>query len=103
MPNMNSTINDFRLTSTALEDLREIARYTRNKWGAAKQNLYLTALDNKFSWLAKNYDVGKARDEIKKRYFSYPEGRHIIFYRIKKESVEILGILHQSMDVKLHL
>lgn len=96
-------MSTFKLTSAAVEDLKEIARYTQKKWGESKRNLYLTSINSKFIWLAENPNIGKIRDDIKKGYLSYPEGKHTIFYRLNKNHIEILATLHQSMDVKLHL
>jgi len=93
----------FKLTLAAKEDLKEIARYTQNKWGKEKRDLYLTSLNNKFIWLAENPQVGRTRTEIKQGYMSYPEGKHIIFYRPKRTEIEILAILHQNMDFMQHL
>ncbi len=68
------------------------------------RNQYLTALDNRFVWLGNNPELGKDRAEIKDGYLSFPEGRHVIFYRRGiSRYIEILGILHQNMDFKLHL
>lgn len=62
-------------------------------------------LDNRFSWLAENPQLGKNRDEIRPKYQSYPEGMHVIFYRESNsnECIEIIGVLHRSMDYELHL
>jgi len=96
-------ITKFKLTPAALNDLKEIARYTQNKWGKKKRNVYLAALDKRFTWLSQNPDVGFSRDDIKSEYLSYPEGKHIIFYRKQKTCIEILSVLHQNMDYELHL
>ncbi len=93
----------FKLTPAAKTDLKDIARYTLHKWGRTKRNQYLSALDNRFAWLAEDPLFGKSRDEIKMGYRSYPEGLHVIFYRIAKNNIEILGILHQNIDFKQHL
>jgi len=93
----------FKLTLAAERDLKDIARYTQRKWGQKKRNQYLSSLDSRFAWLAEDPQFGKPRDEIKAGYRSYPEGRHVIFYRNAKENIEILGILHQNMDFKQHL
>lgn len=93
----------FKLTPAAEADLKEIARYTQRKWGRNKRNHYLSALDSRFAWLAEDPKFGRSRNEIKAGYCSYPEGQHVIFYREVKENIEILGILHQSMDFKQHL
>ncbi|MCP4274022.1 MAG: type II toxin-antitoxin system RelE/ParE family toxin [Gammaproteobacteria bacterium] len=94
---------NYKLTPAANADLKDIARYTERKWGREKRNQYLIALDSRFIWLGNNPEFGKRRDEINKGYLSYPEGRHEIFYRSVKNQIEILGILHQSMDYKQHL
>ncbi len=93
----------FKLTPAAKADLKEIARYTQRKWGRKKRNHYLSALDDRFVWLAEDPQFGKSRDEIKAGYRSYPEGQHVIFYRELKGDIEVLGILHQNMDFKQHL
>ncbi len=93
----------FKLTPSAEADLKDVARYTQRKWGRKKRNQYLSALDNRFGWLAEDPQFSKSRDEIKTGYRSYPEGLHVIFYRIVKENIEVLGILHQNMDFKQHL
>lgn len=93
----------FKLTLAAKADLKEIAHYTHQKWGRKKRNQYLSALDGRFVWLAEEPHFGKSRDEIKPGYLSYPEGQHVIFYRVVNKNIEILGILHQNMDFKQHL
>lgn len=92
----------FKLTPAAKEDLKDIARYTQLKWGIKQRNLYLSDIDKRMAWLAENPQLGKSRDDIKPHYLSFPEGQHVIFYREVKGNVEILGILHQSMDFKKH-
>ncbi len=96
-------MSHFKITPQAYEDLKEIARYTQNKWGVKKRNLYISAINSRFEWLSKNPEIGKTREDIKKGYLSYPEGKHVIFYRDKTIHIEILAILHQSMDYELHL
>lgn len=33
----------------------------------------------------------------------YPEGRNVIFYVIRHNHIEIIGVLHENMDVMRHL
>jgi len=54
-------------------------------------------------YLAKNPKYGKVRDDIKRGYYSYPEGSHMIYYMIKTNHIEIIDILHQSMEPSQHL
>ena len=92
-----------KLTPDALNDLREIACYTQTQWGIKQRNLYLTEMDKRFQWLLNNTKLATKRDDIKSGYFSYPQGKHVIFLRRKGANIEILAILHRHMDAKLHL
>jgi toxin ParE1/3/4 len=98
-------VSCFKLTPSALDDLRNIAQYTEEHWGVDQRDQYLTALDNRFSWLAKNPKLGKDRSEIRSNFLSYPEGMHVIFYRELdiNECIDIIGVLHRSMDYEQHL
>ena len=50
-----------------------------------------------------NPDIGRKREEIKKGHLSFLAGSHVIFYRESKNHVDIIDILHQSMEPYRHL
>ena len=90
----------FALTQKAKADLRGIAIYTEQRWGKDQRNLYIKQLDEAFRLLAKNPQAGKNCDDIKAGYRKFPQGSHVIFYRDGADCVvEIVRILHESMDV----
>jgi len=90
----------FKLTKKALADLLEIGRYTAKIWGSSQRNTYLKQLDKSFGQLAENQNLGFNCDYIAKGYRKFPQGSHLIFYRVTlKGSVEIIRVLHKSMDV----
>ena len=89
----------FRITPRAAQDLRNIARYTLQRWGKQQRDIYIRAIDRRFSWLAENPNLGKPRPEIKKGYYSYPQGLHVIFYLVREDGIDIIGVPHQRMDV----
>jgi len=91
------------LSEAAQQDIVSIRDYTMDTWGEEQTSRYLTQLKQRLEWLATNPELGKKRDEVKEGYRSYPEGRHIIFYRISKNCIEIIGVIHQSEDVDAHL
>jgi len=93
----------YRLTNKALDDLRSIARYTEKTWGREQRNKYLSKLDSNFQILAHEPQLGRACDDIKQGYRKHQVGRHLIFYRRIASRVEIVRILHDSMDVDSHL
>ena len=87
-----------RVTPRALEDLKNIGRYSERTWGKAQRNLYLKSLENRFKWLADSPLLGRHRTEICEGYFSFPEGQHVVFYLIGSETIDIIGIPHKDMD-----
>ena len=93
----------FHLTAQAKEDLKSIARYTQETWGQIQRNKYLAALDKCFHRLAENPRVGRSCDEIREGYRKLHEGRHVVFYRHVPEGIEIVRVLHGSMDIESHL
>jgi toxin ParE1/3/4 len=92
-----------RLTPRALNDLRNIGRYTERQWGRTQRDTYLRALDARFSWLAAQPRRGRHRADIAEGYYCFTEGAHLIFYLIRDGGIDIIGIPHQAMDIPGHL
>lgn len=93
----------FRLTKAAENDLKDIARYTQERWGRRQRNKYLRELDKAFHQIADHPGLGIRRDAILEGHYSFLKNRHLIFYRIRKERMEIVRVLHQRMDIEDHL
>ena len=86
----------------ARDDLKDISRYTDKKWGRQQRYKYIKQLKDRISYLADNPHMGRKRNEIIGFPYSYHEGRHVIFYRTSAEGIEILRVLHDSMDFPRH-
>jgi toxin ParE1/3/4 len=91
---------DFRITPRAKEDLKNIGRYTFKNWGRKQRDTYLTDLDKRFSWLARNPQLGKHRPDVQEGYYCFPQGSHLVFYLLRENGIDIIGIPHQNMDVQ---
>jgi toxin ParE1/3/4 len=90
----------FKLTVRAKEDLKNIAYYTQEVWGLDQRNLYLRHIDNIFYRIAKFPEQGRICDNICQGYYKIGVGKHIIFYRqINKKEIQIVRVLHESMDI----
>ncbi|MEQ8955221.1 MAG: type II toxin-antitoxin system RelE/ParE family toxin [Gammaproteobacteria bacterium] len=98
---MNSSGNRMkvRLTKRARADLVCIAEYTEENWGRIQRNKYLLEIDRRLKWLAENPSAGIQRPDIKEGYFCYPQGRHLIFFMKSLNHIDIIGIIHQEMDL----
>lgn len=95
-----------KLSPQARRDFKEILNYTRKTWGIEQRDRYKTLLDSALTTIAANPSIGKRRDEIRADYYSYhvgSRGRHYIFYRVCEDSIVVVRILHDSMDIEQHL
>jgi len=90
------------LSESAQQDIISIRDYTLETWGKVQTRKYLALLKKRLEWLANNPALGKQRNEVKEGYISFPEGRHIIFYRLAKSGIDVMGIFHQSEDIDTH-
>jgi toxin ParE1/3/4 len=96
-------LTSFRVTPRAFEDLKTIGRYTQRQWGRQQRDTYLRGLDARFVWLAKHSMLGRARDEIAPGYRSFRHEAHVIFYLIRADGIDIIGVPHQAMDIAARL
>ena len=80
-------------------DIEDIWLYTAKEWGTEQADRYLINLYDRFSWLAEHPYSGKNRTDVHLDYYCFPEGKHNIFYIITDNTIEIIGIVHERMDV----
>ena len=97
-------MNSFELSYKAKEDLKNIARYTNQKWGTQKRNQYIKALDECFQQLANNPLLAINAELINKGYYKYIKNSHVIYFiRKSKTHIRVTRILHKKMDVHLQI
>ena len=91
------------LSEAAQEDIRNIQGYTREIWGTAQTKTYLLELTATFTKLARRPKLGRRRDDLNLNLRSFLSGNHLVFYREAKENIEVVRVLHSSMDIPQHL
>ncbi len=89
----------YRVTPKAKDDLKNIGRYTLQQWGKNQRNIYLKQLEARFEWLSESPLLGKHRPDIQEGFYSFPQGEHVVFYLIRDESIDIIGVPHKEMDI----
>ena len=97
--NVRKTKSKYRLTPVAKEDIKEIWFYPVASWGEKRAEVYIAQLETQLEKLADNPTLGRDRSEINKNYRSMSSEKHVIFYIINGGYVDIIGVLHSSMDV----
>ena len=96
-------MSEFRLRPKAVSDLDSIWNYTIETWGEDQAERYLRMINDGFSQIAENPGRSRECSDIREGYSKYRVGRHLIFYRQESYGVDIVRILHQSMDFDRHL
>ena len=89
----------YDLTWQALDDLREIARYTKETWGREQARLYREEIELSIQKLALAPGMGRVRADVAPSVRSFPIARHVAFYREGEDGITVLRLLHPSMDV----
>ncbi|MBL4574412.1 MAG: type II toxin-antitoxin system RelE/ParE family toxin [Gammaproteobacteria bacterium] len=90
----------FSLTRRAKADLKSIAKFTEKRWGQEQRYSYIKQFDDTFHMLSNTPEIGNSCDYIKGNYQKFPQGSHIIFYRVaSQDNIQIIRILHKNMDV----
>jgi toxin ParE1/3/4 len=95
-------IESYSLRQQAQDDLESIWVYSYHEWGVEQADQYIRTLLSRFSWLSENPQLGKQRADLKPGYYCFPEGMHLIFYKITRDGIDIIGVPHQSMDFCTH-
>lgn len=83
----------------AQRDLKEIRSYTLQSWGATQADTYLGKIEDAFYSLLENPKIGRERNDVKTGYRSIVIEKHVLFYKIDKSEIHILGIPHSRMDI----
>lgn len=90
----------YKVSKKALIDLEQIWIYTYKKWSEKQADRYYQLLISEFEFLTKEFYSGKSMEHIRDGYRATLVKSHLIFYRKTDENiVEIIRILHKSMDI----
>ena len=90
------------ISDRARSDLDAIWRYSFEQWAQARADDYYLALREKLHQIATAPESGAAVD-VRPTCRKILSGSHYIYYRAVPGGVEVLRVLHQSMDVRRHL
>jgi toxin ParE1/3/4 len=87
----------------ALQDLDEIWEYSFANWGLEKAESYTNEIRTAVTRLTQFPGRGRLCDFIRNGYRRLDHGSHTIFYICADASVDVMRILHQSVDFDRHL
>jgi toxin ParE1/3/4 len=90
-------------TARAEQDLLDIWLYTFRTWGEVQADRYLDELGQGIRLLVENPHLGSDYGHICDGYRRLSINYHRVFYRLFGDSLEIVRVLHESMDIDTHL
>ena len=96
---MSKAGSSYRLSREADQDLEDIFDYTVREFGVDQAIVYVSGFEEIIVSLAANPELGRTRVEIRNGLRSFVNGSHILFYRVLKNHIHIIRILHGSRDI----
>lgn len=92
----------YRLRPAADADLESIWRFSREQWSTHQADLYLRTIIAAFGDLASGTYRGSPVLTYA-GYFRLLTGSHVIYYKEQPDHIEVVRVLHQSMDPMRHI
>jgi len=94
---------NYSLSLEAQKSLINIKNYSIKKFGHQRTIAYLQSIQQQMNNLAKNPNLGIIRTDLNIGYYSSFIETHTIYYTIKHSKINIIDVLHQSMDPTKHI
>jgi toxin ParE1/3/4 len=92
----------FVVSPRAPADLRVIWEFTERRWNEEQAEKYNMQIERIIALVAVDPRRGQ-RCKGRGGFFMYPAGSHLVFYKRVADGIDIVRILHASMDFKRHL
>jgi toxin ParE1/3/4 len=90
----------FFISKKAVSDLEEIWLYTIEKWFIEQADRYYNLIFDEINYICKNINAGKSMEHVRKGYRASKVKSHLIFYRVINNTIEVIRILHERMDIE---
>ena len=88
-----------RISPRARSDLMEIWNYIADD-SIANADAFIDKLFETTQLLANRPKAGRRREELAPGILSFPFGRYIIFYRVIRNAIEVVRVLHGARDIQ---
>jgi len=83
----------------ARRDLLKIGIDSEVRWGREQTRIYLVAISDVIERIAATPNIGSDRSHISSGLRKSASGVHHIYYRVVDDTVVIVRVMHQRMDV----
>jgi toxin ParE1/3/4 len=95
----------YSISHKAVSDLEKIWVYTFEKWSTEQADRTINLIFNEIEFVCLNPLYGFSIEHIKKGYLRIKVKSHFIYYKLneKKQTIEVIRILHEMMDQDSHI
>ncbi|SAK46952.1 plasmid stabilization system protein [Caballeronia catudaia] len=90
-------------TPAALRDLDGIWDYTFDTWGPAQAERYVRMIQDTVTGLGDGTQRSLSAEHVRAGYRRALVGMHVLFVKEAADTIQIVRILHQQMDLPTHL
>jgi toxin ParE1/3/4 len=94
---------NYVLSPRAQADIDEIWEYSADRWDIDQANRYVFEIRRAIEVVASDPRRGRSCDDIRRGYRRFSAGSHVLFFRIVADKIDVVRVLHQSMDFRRHL
>ena len=91
------------LSPAAILDLQAIAEYTLQTWGVDQESRYLKGLWKRLEEIQAQPEIHKLRQDLTIGCRSSRYQKHVIFFAVQADTVQVIRILHGAMDFESHI
>ena len=96
-------MSKYTLSQQAAKDLANIFQYTAKNFSVKQAEAYLLALEQSFFLLAKEPNLARKVEDIRQEYLRHLYRKHAIYFKVRKDDIFIVRVLHQQMKYELHI
>lgn len=93
----------FQLRPQAIQDLKNIYKYSAQEFGIERAERYILELNSSFMQISETPTLGRDYSHVRAGLLAFNVVSHIVFFRQSANGIVILRILHKSMDCNRHL
>jgi toxin ParE1/3/4 len=94
----------YRISEKAISDLEKIWLFTLSKWSREQADRYHQLIMDEIKFMVENYKLCRNVDHIRVGYRVSKVKSHLVFCRKTDDNtIEIIRILHQNMDIENRL
>ncbi len=96
-------MSGYRVPPRAQADLEDIWDCTVDRWGGGQAERYVRDIYLAVESLVATPGLARSCDDIRRGYWKYPVGSHMIFFTRYSYRIDVVRILHSRMDFERRL